>query len=119
MLKFNPVALFVVLAAAAVTTPLSAQSRSTVSSATLEATVMARPTANRAAVTAVLTSSQAVATAQRLGVGAAELSDRVAALDDTAVQEMSDRILTGGSSTILISTTTVIIFLLLLILLTN
>lgn len=119
MLKTASVVLFVAFATITVSAPLSAQSRSTASSATLEAAVAARPSVSRAAVTAVLTSSQAVATAQRLGLNADELSARVAALNDDSVQQISDRILEGGSETVIISTTAIIIGLLILILLTT
>ncbi len=119
MLKFTPVALLAALATLTVTAPVSAQSRSTVNSATLDAAVAARPAPDRAAVTAALTSSRAVAVAGRLGLSADELSIRVAALDDNSMQQISDRILAGGSSTVVISTTTIIIVLLVIILITN
>lgn len=119
MLKTTPAALCVALATVVVSAPLSAQSRSTTSSAAIEAAVTTRPAGDRAAVTAALTSSQAVAVAGNFGVSATELSDRVAALDNASVQQLNERILVGGANTVIISTTTIIIFLLLLILLTN
>ena len=123
MLKMNPMVLSIALATAMVSAPLSAQSRSVVTSATLENAVTApetvRPTTDRAAVTAALTSTHAIAAAKRLGVSAEELTARVAVLDEADVQRISERVLVGGSSTIVISTTTVIIALLILILITD
>jgi hypothetical protein len=119
VLKIKAVALCLLFAAVGVSAPLSAQGRSTAPGATLEAAVVARPASNRAAISAALTSSQAVVAAKRLGMAADELSDRVAALDDASVQQLSNRILVGGASTVVISTTTIIILLLVLILITD
>jgi ABC-type Co2+ transport system permease subunit len=102
-----------VLAGAA---PLSALTRSTANSATLDAAVATAPATARATVTAALSSSRVIAVAGRMGISQTELAARVAALDDASIQQLNDRILAGGS-TVVISTTAIIIVLLLILLL--
>lgn len=113
-----PVTLLAAMATLTLSAPLMAQARSTAGSAALDAAVVARPADQRAAVTAALTSPQALAAAERLGMNADQVTARVAALDEPAVGQLSDRILAGGNSTVVISTTAIIIGLLILILLT-
>jgi hypothetical protein len=111
-----PVAVFAALAILTVSAPLAAQGRSTVTTATLEAAVVAPRTTPRAAVQAVLTSGTA---ASQVGLSAEQVSTRIAALDDATIQQLHERILAGGASNVVISTTAIIIILLILILLTN
>ena len=110
---FSAVVSCLLLASAA---PLSAQARTTVSSATLDAAVATAPATNRAAVTAALSSSHVLAVAGRMGISPAQLATRVASLDDASIQQLNDRILAGGS-TVVISTTAIIIVILLILLL--
>jgi len=95
--------------------PLSAQQRSTVSTATLDAAVASGPTNDRAVVAAALSSVTARAAAGKLGMSADAVNARVAALDDASAKMLADRALAGGS-TVVIGTTTIIIILLILIL---
>jgi hypothetical protein len=99
--------------------PLNAQSRSAISSTSLDAAIATPSTGPRATVNAALSSESAVAAAAQLGLSAEDVAERVAVLDDASVRDLSERILAGGSSTVVISTTTIIIVLLLLILLTD
>jgi hypothetical protein len=106
-----------------VATPLVAQGRSAVSPAELDAAAAAQPAGNQQAVRNLLSSSQAQTVAGQMGLSAAELSTRVASLDDASLNLLAeragvpDRDLAGGDGKIIISTTAVIIGLLLLILL--
>ncbi len=106
------------LAMASISAPLTAQSRSTASSATLEAAVTASPSNGRAALTEALTSSTAITAAHTLGLTAGDIGARVAALDDASARQLGDRVLAGGAN-VVISTTAIIIGLLILILLTT
>jgi phosphoribosylcarboxyaminoimidazole (NCAIR) mutase len=99
--------------------PLDAQSRSAISSTSLDAAIATPASGPRATVNAALSSESAVAAAAQLGLTADDVADRVAALDDASVAELSEQILAGGHSTLVISTTTIIIVLLILILLTD
>jgi len=122
MLMHRSVALILTIAALGATTSLSAQSRSAVSGAELNAAAAARPTGAREAVQAVLATEQAGQLASRLGMSASELSTRAAALDDATLNQIAqqsglgDPFLAGGDSTVVISTTAIIIVLLILIL---
>jgi len=106
-----------------VATPLVAQGRSAVSPAELDAAAAARPAGNRQAVRNLLSTGEAQSVAGRMGLSAADLSARVASLDDASLNLLAeqagvvDRDLAGGDGKIVISTTAVIIGLLLLILL--
>lgn len=117
------ISLLIVVAGLGVAAPLVAQDRSAVSGAELDAVVAARSTDNREVVQRFLTSDQARAAAEGMGVSAADLSERVATLDPVSLQrirsELVDRGLVGGADTIIISSTVVIIALLLIILLTR
>lgn len=103
---------------AALVMPLTAQGRSTTTSAALDAAVAARPATDRALVSFALTSNEAVAVAGRMGMNADAVNARVAALDDASAQQLADRIRAGGSN-LVISTTAIIIILLVLILVTR
>ena len=105
------------------TAPVHAQSRSAVTSADLDAAVVAHPTGNREALQAFLTTDQAQAAAALLGVNTADLSARVSTLDQASVDQLAQRAgvddLAGGDQKVVISTTAIIIALLILILLTT
>jgi hypothetical protein len=117
--KMLPMSLLVAAATMTLSAPLTAQGKSTISSAALDAAVAARPAGNRAVVTSALSSTQAVAAAGRLGMNSDQLTARIAALDDVSAQQLADRILAGGRANLVISTTAIIIILLILILLTS
>lgn len=117
MSKITPVTLLVALATITLSAPLPAQSRSTATSATLDAAVASRADDSRAALTAALTSSEGLAAAGKLGVSADELSARIAALDDATAQQLSDQFLAGGDKNVVIGTTAIIIILLVVIIL--
>jgi len=117
--KILPMAILAAAAAMTLSAPLSAQGRSTISSAALDAAVAARPADSRAMVSSALSSAQAVAVAGRLGMNSDQLAARIAALDDVSAQQLADRILAGGRANLVISTTAIIIILLVLILLTS
>lgn len=117
MMKVLSLPLFAALAVISLSTPLSAQSRGTVTGATLDAAVAAPAATSRAVVTSALTSREAISAAGKLGVTAGQLTARVAALDDASVNQYADRILAGGRANVVISTTAIIIGLLILILL--
>jgi hypothetical protein len=111
---------FVMLAAVTaiiVVAPLSAQQRSTVNSAALDAAVAGRP-ADRSVLNTAFSTPSAVVTAGRMGISPAQLAARVAALDDASAQQLADRVRAGGAN-LVISTTAIIIILLLVILLTR
>lgn len=113
-----PFSMVVALATFTLAAPLTAQTRSTVSTSVLDAAVSVRPANNRAVVAAALSSSNAVAIASRMGLSANDVAARVAALDDASAQQVADRVLAGGDN-VVISATAVIIILLLVILLTR
>lgn len=119
MRTIHRIALLLAVAAVAQQSPAVAQSRSTVSSAQLDAAVSTPAPGARALVKQTLTSPQADAAAAQLGLSPSDVATRVASLDQRAVDELAEQILAGGHSTLVISTTTIIIVLLLLILLTD
>jgi hypothetical protein len=118
MSKSRTSAFIVAAAGLAVAAPLAAQTRSTVTTSTLDAAVAARPADSRAALTTALSSKESLALAGRLGLSADQLHARIAALDDASAQRLSEQALAGGSN-LVISTSAVIIILLLIILLTR
>lgn len=119
MSKCRTSAFMAAAAGLAVAAPLAAQTRSTVSTSTLDAAVATRPADSRAALSAALSSQESLALAGRLGLSADQLHARIAALDDASAQRLSQQALAGGSSNLVISTTAIIIILLLIILLTR
>lgn len=125
MSKYLMRAMILVAAAVSAVAPLQAQGRSAVSGAELDAAVVAQPAAGRDAVRELLTTPHAQQVAGRMGVSPAELSARVATLDEASLNRLAerarfdDRILAGGDSKIVISTTAIIIGLLILILLVD
>ncbi len=114
------------LAALSLTGPLSAQERSAVSSAELDAAIATKHVDSnaRGAIQHLLATDQGQEVAGRLGVSVSDLSNRVAALDDASLDRIADEAglsqaaMAGGANTIVITTTTVIIVLLVVLLLT-
>jgi hypothetical protein len=124
MLRLLAGSALVVLALQAAPSSLAAQSRSTVSGADLQAAVTSAREAHRATVLQFLQQDRVVETATSMGVSSADLSARVATLDDATLSNLAERTqaaelgLAGGEQYILISTTAIIIILLILILVT-
>ncbi|TFH62117.1 MAG: hypothetical protein E4G90_09455 [Gemmatimonadales bacterium] len=123
----KPFSLSMILAVAALglTAPLSAQTRSVVSVAELDAAVAERPAAVREAVQEFLTTDRGQEVADRIGMSVSELSAQVADLDEASLIRIaeqagiSDAVLAGGAETIVITATTLIIILLLILLLSR
>ena len=121
---FKPLSLSMLLAVTALglTAPLSAQARSAVSVAELDAAVAERPAPVRAAVLEFLATDRAQAVAAGMGTSVSELSAQVAGLDDASLNRIAeqagigDEALAGGADSIVISATTAIIILLIIIL---
>ena len=119
--------LTVALAALCLAGPLSAQDRSAVSAAELDAAVAERPADGdvRGAIQEFLATDRGQDLADRMGVSVSDLSNRVANLDDASLNliarqaGVSQEVLAGGANTIVITTTTLIIVLLVIILLTR
>jgi hypothetical protein len=105
-------------------TPLAAQGRSTVSTGDLRAAVIDIRSENQATVLRFLQQDRVIQTAKDMGVSTADLSGKVALLDDATLNQIADRTqaadlgLAGGAEYLVISTTLIIIVLLLLILVT-
>jgi hypothetical protein len=124
VLKLIAVSAIACLATVGATTPLSAQTRSAVSTSELEAAVVKAPAANQEAVQRFLRDSRVSEIAATLGVKSADLAAAVRTLDEGTLKQVVDRTraaerdLAGGDQ-IIVSTTVVIIVLLILILLTN
>jgi len=122
MLKQLTPSMIMAVAALSLAAPLNAQGRSAVTGAELDAAVAARPIGNGEAVRQLLMTDQARKVAGRMGISPAELSVRVAALDQATLNRLAeqtgvnDRALAGGSS-VVIGTTVLIIALLVLIIL--
>jgi hypothetical protein len=112
-----------VIAAFGVASPLLAQQRAVVSGADLDAAVAITSAALEGeAVRQFLTTGHAQKVAGQLGISPAELSARVADIDDETLARLAQQggldaqALAGGADTIVLSTTAVIIILLILIL---
>lgn len=123
MSKFFTRPMIMTIAALGLAGPLYAQGRSAVSSAELNAVVVTRPDANREAISRLLATDQAQKLAGQMGISPAELSARVAALDQATVNQLAQQVqvndlaLAGGSSTVVIGTTALIIALIVIIIL--
>jgi len=122
---FKPLSLSMLMAVTAfgLTAPLSAQARSAVSVAELDAAVAEQPSAVRVAVQEFLATDRAQALADGMGTSVSELSALVAGLDDASLNTLAERagigdeVLAGGAETIVITATTAIIILLIIIIL--
>ena len=125
MSKYLKLSTIIAVATLGFSAPLNAQSRTAVTSAELDAALVTSQASRGQAVRQVLMSDQAQAVAGRMGVSPAELSTRVEALDEAALNRLAeraqvdDKVLAGGDQVVILSTTAIIIFLLLLILLTS
>ena len=123
MSKSFKFSLLMAFAALGATAPLTAQTRSGVSVADLDAAVAERPSAVREAVGAFLATDRAQEFADGMGMTVTELSAQVAGLDDESLNGfaeqagISEEALAGGAETIVITATTAIIILLIIILL--
>lgn len=114
------------LAALCLTAPLSAQDRSAVSAAELDAAIAERPADVdvRGTIQGFLATDQGQEVADRMGVSVSDLSKRVASLDDASLNRIADEVgisqdaLAGGANTVVITTTTIVVVLLVIILLT-
>jgi hypothetical protein len=123
MSKTSALSMFLAVAALGLTAPLSAQDRSAVTVAELDAAVAERPSAVRVAVQKFLSTDRAQALADGMGMSVSELSTQVADLDDASLNRIAeqagidDQALAGGADNVVISATTLIIILLLVIIL--
>ncbi len=123
MSKSFSLVMILTVAALGLTAPLSAQARSALTVAELEAAVAEQPSAVRMAVQEFLATERAQALADGMGTSVSELSAQVAGLDDAFLTGLAaraatgDEALAGGDGTIVITATTAIIILLLIIIL--
>jgi len=123
MLKPLSLSMIMAVTALGLTAPLSAQARSAVSVAELDAAVAEQPSAVRVAVQEFLATDRAQALADGMGTSVSELSALVAGLDDASLNGIAERAgigdeaLAGGADSIVISATTAIIILLIIIIL--
>ena len=124
MSRVRSFAIILTVAGLGFAAPLTAQSRTAVTGAELDAAVATSPSPRGQAVRALLSTEQAQTVARQLGVGTAELATRVAGLDNAALDQIAQQAgvanepLAGGD-TVVISTTLIIIVLLILILLSS
>ena len=124
---FKPLSLSMLVAITAfgLTAPLSAQSRSAVSVAELDAAVAEQPAPVRAAVLEFLTTDRAQAVAAGMGTSVSELSAQVAGLDDASLNRIAgqagidDEALAGGADSVVISVTALLLIIIIIILLAN
>jgi hypothetical protein len=122
---FKPFSLSMLLAVTALglTAPLSAQARSAVSVADMDAAVAERPTPVRAAVLDFLATDRAQAVAAGMGMSVSELSAQVASLDDASLNRIAeqagidDEALAGGADSVVISVTGLLLIVIIIILL--
>jgi hypothetical protein len=119
----SAVSAIAVIAAFGAASPLLAQQRAVVSGADLDAAVVTTSAAPEGdAVRQLLSTDHAQRVAGQLGISPAELSARVADIDDETLVRIAqqggldEQALAGGADTIVLSTTAVIIILLVLIL---
>ena len=113
------------LTALCLTAPLSAQDRSAVSVAEMDAAIAERPADVdiRGAIQEFLATDRGQEVADRMGVSVSDLSNRVAGLDDGSLNRIADdagvsQDALAGGNRVVITTTTIIIVLLVIILLT-
>ncbi len=124
MLKLIAGTAVVMLASVGTSTRVAAQAGSAVTSAELEAAVLAAPSTNRETVQRFLRDSLVNEVATKMGIRTAELAALASTLDEATLAKVADRTraadrdLAGGDQ-VVISTTAIIIVLLILILLTR
>ena len=113
MSKSRAMSMSLAIAALALVAPLHAQGRSAVTSAELEAAVVARPEGNRAVVQDFLANPQVQSVAGRMGISTTLLSASAATLDQAQVDQVAAqagvRDLAGGDQKIIISTTVIML----------
>lgn len=122
---FKPFSLSMLLAVTALglTAPLSAQARSAVSVAEMDAAVAERPAPVRTAVLEFLATDRAQAVAAGMGTNVSELSAQVAGLDDASLNRIAgqagvdDAALAGGADSVVISVTGLLLIVIIIILL--
>ena len=122
---FKPLSLSILMAVTALglTAPLSAQARSAVSVAELDAAVAEQPSAVRVAVQEFLATDRAQALAAGMGTSVSELSAQVAGLDDASLNRIAeqagidDEALAGGADSVVISVTGLLLIIIIIILL--
>lgn len=120
----KPFSLPMILAAAAfgLTAPLSAQVRSAVTVAELDAAVAEQPSAVRVAVQDFLSTDRAQALARGMGMSVSELSAQVAGLDDASLNRIAgqagvdEEALAGGADRVVVSVTTLLLILIIILL---
>ena len=123
MSKLLSLAMLTAVAVFGLTAPLSAQTRSAVSAAELDAAVAEQPSAVRVAVQDFLTTDRAQALADGMGTSISELSALVAGLDDASLNRIAeqagidDSALAGGADQVVISVTALLLILIIIILL--
>jgi hypothetical protein len=115
-----------VVAVLALTAPLQAQERSTISSVELDVAAAAMTTPGAQAVRQLLSTDQLQKVAAQMGIDATELSAKVGALDDATLAHLAqqsgldtEELVGAGTERVVISTSALIIILLLIILLTR
>jgi hypothetical protein len=121
---FKSIAVLAVLTVATLlaSTPLAAQTRSAVSTTSLDSAVREAPPTNLVTVQRFLHDSRVIAIAAQMGIQTTELATGVRTMDEDLLSQLAertqaaDRDLAGGD-TVVISSTVVIIVLLILILL--
>lgn len=120
---FKPLSLSMLLAVTALglTAPLSAQVRSAVSVAELDAAVAEQPAPVRAAVLEFLATDQAQTVAAGMGMSVSELSAQVAGLDDASLNRVAEQAgvqaMAGGADSMVISVTALLLIIIIIILL--
>jgi hypothetical protein len=121
---FKSIAVLAVLTVATLlaSTPLAAQTRSAVSTTSLDSAVREAPATNQVTVQRFLQDSRVIAIAAQMGIQTTELATGVRTMDEDLLSQLAertqaaDRDLAGGD-TVVISSTVIIIVLLVLILL--
>jgi len=125
MSKLLSLAMLTAVVVFGLTAPLSAQARSAVSVAELDAAVAAQPTPVRAAVQEFLTTDRAQALAEGMGMSVSELSAQVAGLDDASLNRIAEQAgiddvaLVGGADQVVISVTALLLIIIIIILLAH
>jgi len=123
--KYFAVIGILALAALSISTPVTAQAQSGVSSSDLEAAVVTAPAANQAAVQQFLQDQRVIGVANSMGVSTADLANRVSALDETTLSQVAERTraadlnLAGGDQTVVIGTTALLLIIIIIILLAS
>ncbi|MDZ4864339.1 MAG: PA2779 family protein [Gemmatimonadota bacterium] len=125
MLKVTTTIVILTLAALAVSAPLSAQSRSAVTSADLESAVRTAPGANQASVQQFLRNDAVIDAAAGMGVNVADLAARVSTMDEAILSQVADRTraadraLAGGDQKVVLGTTAILLIIIIIILLAS